>query len=336
MKKTTARGLPIIAVSAALVLSGCAGGAGEGEGAPAEGETLTLTLGHAGSEEDTRQIASLRFEELVEEMSGGDIQVEVYPSATLGTWEEMIEGLQLGTTDVVVESLLSLETYTDLAGIETAPFLYEDEEQFFEVWDGELGAEIKGAIAEASGYDALGNMYRGARQLTTKEAVETIDDVQGLTIRTPSAATMMATWDALGARAEALAFNEVYSALESGVIDGQENPLDTILHNSFAEVAPYIAETSHVYANYHFLMWEDTLAGYPEEYQDIIREAAQQVGEEYTAATIESEAEYRQELTDGGATFTELTDREAWVDATQPVIDSFPEQVKEWVSQIRG
>jgi TRAP-type transport system periplasmic protein len=324
-----------LAISA-LVLSGCSNAGATSSGGPAEGEQITLVLGHAGSETDPRQTAALRFQEIVEEESGGKITVDVHPASTLGTWEEMIEGLQLGSTDIVIESLLSVESYTDLSGIETAPFLYESEEEFFKVWDGELGDEIKSSITEASGYTMLGDMYRGPRQLTTKEPVTTIGELQGKTIRTPSAPTMLSTWESLGARAEALPFNEVYSALESGVLDGQENPLDAILFNSIHEVAPNIGETSHMYANYHFITWNEKLTGLPESYQETIREAAEKVGEEYTKTTVEQTEKYRGELEAAGAKFHKITDREKWVEATQPVIDGLPEQVQTWIKQIRG
>lgn len=324
-----------LAISA-LVLTACGNSEAASSGAAAEGEPINLVLGHAGSETDPRQTAALRFEEIVEKESDGMITVDVHPASTLGTWEEMIEGLQLGSTDIVIESLLSVESYTDLSGIETAPFLYDNEEEFFEVWDGELGDEIKTAITEASGYTMLGDMYRGPRQLTTKEPVTTLDDLKGKTIRTPTAPTMLATWEALGARAEALPFNEVYSALESGVLDGQENPLDAILFNSIHEVAPHIAETSHMYANYHFITWDEKLTGLPESYQTIIREAADTVGEEYTETTISNTEKYRGELEAAGAEFHEITDREKWVEATQPVVESLPEQVQTWIEQIRS
>lgn len=342
MKKKTLLSALAIGAIATVALTGCRGGGGGDAGAGGDDTSLedakpmTLVLGHAGAESDMRQTASLQFKELVEKESDGKITVEIHPASTLGTWEEMIEGLQLGTVDLVIESLLSLETYTDLASVETAPFLYDDYDQFSEVWDGDLGDEIKSAITEASGYEILGNMYRGPRELTTKTPVTNLPALQGLTIRTPSAATMLATWEALGARAEALPFNEVYSALESGVLDGQENPLDAIYFNSIHEVAPNITETSHMYANYHFLMWGAELAGMPKVYQEIIVDAADEVGKTYTETTLENIDVYKADLEAAGAVFHELEDRQKWVDATQKIIDGLPARVQEWVERIRG
>ena len=323
----------------ALALTGCSasGGAPAESGDAATGdETYTLVLGHAGSTTDPRQWASEQFAERIEEATDGRVTVEVHSDSTLGTWEEMVNGLQIDSVDIVIESMLAVEAYTDVASIETAPFLYSSDEQFFEVWEGELGDEIKATVTEASGYALLGNMFRGSRELTTKEPVTTLEDLQGLTIRTPSAQTMLDTWNALGARAEALAFNEVYSALESGVLDGQENPLDAILFNSIHEVAPEITMTDHMYANYHFIMWDEALQGYPEDIRTAIQEVASEVGQEYSENTVTNLEQYQTELEEGGATFHELEDREAWVEATQPVVEELPEQVQAWVEQIRA
>lgn len=319
-----------------LALTGCSGGGGGGDDASGGEGEYTLILGHEGSSTDPRQQAAEELAALIEEKTDGSVTVEVHGDSTLGTFAEMIDGLQLGSADIVIESPLALEAYTDLAAIDTAPFLYENEEQFFSVWDGEIGDEIKQTLTDESGYAILGNMFRGARQLTTKEPVTSLDDLQGMTIRTPSAQTMLDTWNTLGARAEAMPFNEVYSALESGVLDGQENPLDAIYTNSIHEVAPEITETSHMYANYHFLMWNDTLQGYPEDIRVAIEEAADEVGESYTARTLENIEQYTADLEAEGATFHQLEDRDAWVDAVQPVVESLPDQVQTWIEEIKA
>ena len=117
--------------AATLGLAGCSGlRPGGGDSAAAgSGDTNTLVLGHAGSETDPRQAGSEQIKELIEERTDGRITVEIHANSTLGSWEQMIEGLQLGTTHLVIESILALEAYTDLAAVETAPFLYESDEQ---------------------------------------------------------------------------------------------------------------------------------------------------------------------------------------------------------------
>nr|KEP24611.1 hypothetical protein DA06_02650 [Georgenia sp. SUBG003] len=321
--------------TAALTLAACSSANSEAGGDETGGER-TLVLGHAGSETDPRQLASEEIKKIIEEETDGRITVEIHANSTLGSWEQMIEGLQLGTTDLVIESILSLESYTELASVETAPFLYESDEQFFEVWDGELGEEIKGAITEETGFELLGNMFRGSRNLTTNSEVTSLEDLEGLTIRTPSTQTMVETWQTLGARAEAMPWDEVYSALEQGVIDGQENPLDVAAFNALYEVQSHVTLTEHMYANYHFLAWGDALAEFSEEDQEIIRSAADEVGKTYTERTVTNLEEYRATLEEEGMTFVELENREEWVEQVQPIIDGLPEQVSEWVTEIRG
>lgn len=333
MKKKLA---PVLAAALALTLAACGDDNGDSEngGGDAAGGETTLVLGHEGSESDPRQDAALQLKEIVEEETDGRITIDIHANGTLGNWEDMIEGLQFGSTDIVIESLLTLESYTNFASIETAPFLYRDVDHFTQVWEGEIGDEIRDAVAEDTGFTIAGNMFRGARQLTTVTPVTSLDDLSGLTIRTPSTPTMVQTWDALGARAEAMPWDEVYSALEQGVLDGQENPLSSILFGSIHEVAPEVTMTEHVFANFHFIMWEDTLDGLSEEDRQIVIDAAQKVGEDYTAKIQEEEANYRAQMEEQGATFHELTDRDAWVEATAPIIESLPERVQGWAEQI--
>lgn len=330
------RRVRIVGVAASLTLALTACGGDNGDNAGADGDAVTLVLGHEGSESDPRQTAALRLKELVEEATDGGVVIEIHANGTLGNWEQMIEGLQFGSTDIVIESLLTLESYTDLASIETAPFIYRDADHFASVWEGEIGDEIRDAVSEDTGFALAGNMFRGARELSTRTPVTSIEDLRGLTIRTPSAPTMLATWEALGARAEALPFDEVYSAIEQGVLDGQENPLSSILFGSIHEVAPEITMTSHVYANFHFIMWDERIQDLGEEDRDAIFEAATTVGQEYTERILTDEAEYREQMEAEGASFHELTDREAWVEAVQPVVDSLPERAQDWAERIRG
>ena len=137
----------------ALALTGCSasGGAPAESGDAATGdETYTLVLGHAGSTTDPRQWASEQFAERIEEATDGRVTVEVHSDSTLGTWEEMINGLQMGSVDIVIESMRAVEAYTDVASIETAPFLdesqkrdilYNNAARFLRLGDAEIAAD---------------------------------------------------------------------------------------------------------------------------------------------------------------------------------------------------
>ena len=114
--------------------------------------TLTLRLGHSYGIDSLQNRAAEQLAENVNEASDGRLTIEVFPASQLGSWEEMQEGLEIGSVDIVIESVGSLERYTDLAAIEGVPFLYRDADHFFAVWDGEIGDEIIQAIRDESGF----------------------------------------------------------------------------------------------------------------------------------------------------------------------------------------
>lgn len=256
MTKTSA--LTVSLALGALVLTACSGGEGEASG---EGESTTWRLGHSYGPESLENRAAEMLADGMAEASDGAITIDVYPSSQLGSWEEMQEGLELGSVDMVIESVGSLERYSDLAAIEGVPFIYEDADHFFRIWDGDLGTEMVDAIKEDSGFYLAGHIYRGPRVLNTTTEISTLDDAAGLKLRVPNQETYIRTWQALGTAPTPLSFNEVFSGLEQGAIEGQENPVNVARFNSFYEVAPYIAHTNHLFGNNHFQLWGETYDG---------------------------------------------------------------------------
>jgi len=335
--KTTIR--RIAAAGSALVLA--AGIAGCSSAPAAEGNTeeggaiepMTLTLGHAYAPDSLQHRAAEQLAELVSEKSDGAITIDLFPSAQLGSWEEMQEGLEIGSVNIVIESLGSLERYTDLAAIEGLPFLYEDADHFFEVWDGPMADEILDAVREDSGFKLIGDLYRGGRQLNTIREVDGLSDLAGLKVRVPNQQTYITTWQALGASPTPMSLNEVFSAMEQGAIEGQENPIDVVRFSSFYEVAPFVAETNHLFGNFHFQMWGDTFDSYPVEVQDILVEAADEVSADYRATSIQEAEDNKKFLQDEGVTFTEI-DLAEWRKPVASMIDDATPQVNTWAEAI--
>lgn len=267
------------------------------------------------------------------ESSDGRITVEILPAGQLGSWEEMQEALELGSLDVLVESLGSLERYTPLAGIEGLPFLYEDDEHFIEVWSGPLADEILGAIREESGFQLLGQLYRGGRLLNTTRPVKELTDLAGLKLRVPTQQTYIDTWQMLGASPTPMSFNEVFSALEQGALDGQENPIDVIRFNSMYEVAPFITETNHIYGNFHFQLWGDVFEAWSAEDQQLFKAAVDEVSASYLSSARSSVAEHRTYLEGEGVTFLPI-DLGAWRQKVAAVIDGADPRVVAWSKKI--
>lgn len=336
MKHSTKRVLALGA--AALMASGlvaCSSDTANTGDNGAEGgiPAMSMTLGHAYAPDSLQHRAAEQLAELVSEKSDGAITISVFPSAQLGSWEEMQEGLEIGSVDIVIESLGSLERYSDLAAIEGLPFLYEDADHFFKVWDGEMADEILTAVREDSGFLLIGDLYRGGRQLNSTRLVESPSDLNGLKLRVPNQQTYISTWQALGAAPTPMALNEVFSALEQGAIEGQENPIDVVRFNSFYEVAPFVAETNHLFGNFHFQLWGDTFESYPAEVQQILRDAADEVSATYRENSIAEAADHKKFLEEQGVTFSTI-DIAEWRAPVEGLLAEANPQVREWAEAI--
>ncbi len=332
--------LTSLLAAGALVVTACGGSTGsDSEGADAGGQTgggeeMTWRLGHSYGPESLENRAAERLADSLEEASDGQITLEVFPSSQLGSWEEMQEGLELGSVDVVIESIGSLERYSSLAGIEGVPFLYEDAEHYFSTWDSDLGEEMIQAIKEDSGFYLAGHIYRGPRVLNSTMPINSLEDAKGLKIRVPNQETYIRTWQALGTAPTPLSFNEVFSALEQGAIEAQENPVNVARFNSFYEVAPHIAHTNHLYGSNHFQVWAENYDGWDEETRTIFDESVAEVSEWARETSLEEQDENIAFLEENGVTFAEV-DREKWVEATSDVVNDADPKVQEWVEQIR-
>ncbi|QVQ51258.1 TRAP transporter substrate-binding protein [Spiractinospora alimapuensis] len=302
-------------------------------GAAEQDAELTLRLGHTYGVDSLPNRAAQRLAETVEEETDGAVTIEVYPSSQLGSWEEMQEGLELGGVDMVIESVGSLERYTDLAAIEGIPFLYESDEQFFSVWDGEVGADIIDTLHEETGFLLLGDLYRGPRVLNSARPIESPGDLAGLKLRVPTQQTYIDTWQALGASPTPLALNEVFGAIEQGAIEAQENPIDVVRFNSYFEVAPYVTNTNHLYGNFHFQTWGDTYESWDEEHRAAIDQAIDEVSAWAREVSLDEQSENVEFLEEEDVTFYEI-DQEEWRSLTSELIDEADPQVQEWAERI--
>ena len=168
MKKIIALILTVILIIG--LLSGCGGNA---DTAQQDSEKpIVMKLANATAPGDPREASALKFAELVNEKTNGKVKVEVYSGGTLGDWRDTIEGLRPGIVQVVVESLGTIEPYTNLAAVDAVPFLYKDDEHFQKVWTGDFGNELLKTIGDLGDFKLMGPMYRGARYVTSKRTIE--------------------------------------------------------------------------------------------------------------------------------------------------------------------
>ena len=323
-----------IATITVVVGAGIAGCAPRDSAPGADGITpVTLVLGHSEAGEGLPAEAADRFADRVSELTDGAVTIDVFPAGQLGSLYEMQETLEVGGIDIVMNSVGSLERYTDLAAIDGLPFLYDDAEHLQEVWTGDLGQEILEEIAQDSGFRLLGAMYRGPRILNSTRPVESLADLKGLKLRVPTQQTYIDTWDALGASPTPMAFSEVFSSMESGAIDGQENPIDVVRNNSLNEIAPYVTDTNHIYGNFHMQFWDERYQAMPDAQREALETAVDELSEWYTGETDSRANADREYLEEAGTTFYSVNIEE-WRAETASLIAAADPRVKGWAEKI--
>jgi tripartite ATP-independent transporter DctP family solute receptor len=208
-----------------------------------------------------QNIVAGKFKELVEKRSKGDIKVKIFHSASLGNETEILQQVQMNSIQMAIITGGPFDTFDPMARVINYPFLFKDYEQVDRILDGPLGAELLKSL-ESSGFKGLCFSENGFRNLTNNNrAVKTADDLKGLKIRVMSSAIHKAIWQSLGANPTPMPW-PIYTELEQGVIDGQENPLWVMEVYKFYEIQKYMTLTRHVYS-YHIdvasLNWWHTL-----------------------------------------------------------------------------
>ena len=300
----------------------------------AAAQQYNFSLGHVGSVDTDRHLAALEVKKVLEEKTNGQATITIFPSGQLGDWPEMIEGLQMRTIDIVIESIGSLSPHDPIVGIESMPYLFKDMEDYLKVWYGPIGQEIINKVANEANYLCIGHLARGARQLTANKPIEKLEDLQGFKMRVSPMKERIVTWTVLGASPTPMGWTEVFTALDQGVIDGQENPLDTIYNDSIYEVQDYLILTSHMISGFTFMFNNNYFNSLPENIQQALREAIK-AGETFFNERVVKEDERLLELLKKEGMIVISPDLEPWRERTKKVVDEFPD-LKPWYDKITG
>lgn len=348
--------------AAALLVTGCGGFGGEsatgsdasGEGAsgpelsepPAiEGDVVagceerTIDFGIGLAESSPQYLSVEYFGDILEERTEGQFSVNIFPNSQVGDDKEMMSALQSGSLGMTMPSTSPATTLVPELRVFDLPFLFPEAEDADEVLDSAIGDEML-AKFDGTGIKALAWAENGYRQLTNSvRPVESPADVEGLRLRVMENPIQIDVWSALGANPTAMAFGEVFSALEQGVVDGQENPWPTIYSSKFYEVQDYGSSTRHVYTPFVWMMSQELYDSMSPECQQVVTEAAEAAGAYNRTISREYSDFALQQLIDSGMEITDLSPEQlaAFKDATQPVYDEWAPQIGEdLVSRVQG
>ncbi|MDO4548148.1 MAG: sialic acid TRAP transporter substrate-binding protein SiaP [Clostridia bacterium] len=212
------------------------------------GDPVKLIVSLTAVSTDTHAQAMMEFERVVEELSGGNIDVEVYTDAVLFTQEEEVVAVAGGDADMSLVSASWLTTGSPWIGMFSAGYVFKSYEHMTAVLNGEIGKAVFERVAEDQGILPLAAYYLGSRQisLTEDKAITTPEDLNGINLRMPNSEAWLLLGQALGANPTPISFSELYLSLQTGVVDGQDNPLPTVESAKFYEVQKSITITNHL------------------------------------------------------------------------------------------
>ncbi|UOQ84490.1 TRAP transporter substrate-binding protein [Gracilibacillus salinarum] len=318
--------LLLISICLLFVLAACGGNDAESEGTSGDAEgsydPITITFSHNQPVDSPEDVGAQKFKELVEEKTDGQVTVEVFPASQLGSLREQVEGTQIGEIDITMQPSAVVSPFVDDIKAVDLPYLWPaDAEQMYEVLDSEVGDELLGTL-EQGGFKGLG-FWPGGYKLFTTNGIEIHEpsDFEGVTMRTMESPILLAQYEEWGGNPIPVPYAELYNSLQQGVVDGQENPLQTIYLNNFYEVQDTVIESYHGGMNYVLMANQAWFDGLPAEVQDVITESEEEARNTARQSLADTEEEYRQKIIDSGVTYYELTPEEIEVfrEASLPI-----------------
>lgn len=294
---------------------------------------ITLKLGHLANEQNSWHLASLKFGEELARLTDGRIQVQVFANESLGKEIDLINGMQLGTADMTITGE-SLQNWAPMAALLAVPYAYQSLERMDEVASGEIGEQIEAEILAKAQIRPIGYFARGPRNLTSNREIVTPDDLQGLKLRVPNVPLFVKTWEALGAAPTPMAFGEVFTSLQNGTIDAQENPLALIESANFNEVQKFVNKTEHVRSWIYMTISELTWGRLSEADQQAVIEAAEIAQAHERELFLADEERLAKSLQDKGMVFVD-SDTAAFASASRDaVLGSVAPEIKPIVEQL--
>lgn len=326
----------LIGIVTLLGACGSNGSASDGDQANGDIEEVTISIGHINPETEEAQFHKgvEKFIEIIDEKTDGAVKFDVHPGGELGGEREMIEETQFGTLDMVVTSTGPLGNFAPKSLALDFPFVFRDREHAYKVLDGEIGDEINEQIADSGVYN-LAWWETGFRHISNNQRpIVEPEDMRGLKIRTMENPIHLDAFEELGAAPTPMSFTELYTGLEQGVVDGQENPMTVIVPNKLYEVQDYLTLTSHVYSPGAVLINQAKFDGLSSELQDIIRDAAIEARDYERDLVMSLEDDMIEVMKENGTEVVEDYNYDAFFEAIQPIYDKYDAEHGELLGKI--
>lgn len=319
-----------------VVLAACGGEKSEGNSTEAtNSEPKKISIATTQTEDSHYGAYLSTFEEEVEKNSNGAIEVNVHYNSELGNERDNVESVQMGTLDGAFISSGVISNFVDEFNVLDFPFLFESTEHARSVLNSEIGEEFNTSLL-GIGIKNLGFGENGFRNITNNDhPIVTPEDLDGIKIRTMEVPIHQEVFAAFGASPTPMGWSEVFTSLQQGVIDAQENPIAIIYSSKLNEVQKYISMSGHVYSPAVFIFNNELFESFSDDLQQVLLDAAkvaQQANYDFIDQNTESQLAELKEL---GVEINEI-DLKAFQDAAQPVIDKYKGDYAELYDKIKA
>ena len=309
--------LPMAVSAATLALSG-----------QAMAETWKMALGDAAG--GTQYELGTTFADLVEEKTGGEVTIDLFPNGQLGSEQDTVNNASMGLLDLSVLAINNITPFSPTVGVMTLPYVIQGPEDARTLTQGEIGEELTQNTIRDAGVRILGWAYSGCRRLTNSaRPVASPEDLDGLVIRVPKNEIMIAAYQSWGVNPNPLAWSETFTALQQGVVDGQDNPYITIDAMKFYEVQDHVTESCYVFSMEPLIISEGKFQSLSPEMQELVLEAGQEATDHSYDYLLDTEASIKERLVDEhGMQITQpANDEQQWIEMATGIWPDFYDSI---------
>ena len=293
---------------------------------PASAEKLVLKFGHVGKPGSLFESSANEFARCANAALGDKAEVQTFGSSQLGKDKEMLQKLKLGQITFSLPSSV-MSSVADEFGVFEMPYIIKDRDHMRRVQAAMMDKVFQPAV-QAKGYEIIGLMENGFRHITNNvRPIKKPEDLAGIKLRTPKGAWRVKMFKLYGANPTPMAFSEVFTALKTGVIDGQENPYAQIWSAKFQEVQKYLSITGHVYTPGYVLASKEHFAKLPDDVQAALRQCGKESQDFVYKEAARLETELLENLKKGGIEVI-TADKDAFIAASKPIYEEFASSVK--------
>lgn len=305
----------------------------------ADNAEIVLSAGELNSLDSIMGQMLSKYSELVYEKSGGRIYIEVYASGQLGDERSQMQAVQMGALDIFRANTVFVGDFgAKKLNLFALPYLFESRDQLWKVLDSPIGKELMDDMVDSDiGMRGLCYLEEGARHFfVTNKKVTSPDDLAGLKLRVSETSILLDTVKALGGSPTPLSFGELYTSLQTGVVDGAEQPVTGYVSNSFNEVAPNFILDGHTYSPGMLVISDRTWETLSEADKVLLLEAGKELELFNKSFTEQEEANLLEELKNQGVDYVIPEDIDQWRDKVEPVYEKYGSDYKDLIDQIRN